>query len=60
MKADFDGIGLADWVFPDFYSLWVWLSFCLFKRITKGELTIDISRHILTDPEPFNNRRSDA
>jgi predicted acyltransferase len=49
MKADFDGMGLADWVFPGFlFIVGMAIPFAFSKRITKGELTIDISRHILT------------
>ncbi len=49
MKADFDGMGLADWVFPGFlFIVGMAIPFAFSKRITKGELPIDISRHILT------------
>lgn len=49
MEADFDGMGLADWVFPGFlFIVGMAIPFAFSRRIAKGELPIDISRHILT------------
>jgi len=48
MPADFDGMGLADWVFPGFlFMVGMAIPFSIGKRISKGESTIDISKHIL-------------
>ncbi len=47
MKADFDGMGLADWVFPGFlFMVGMAIPFALGGRITKGEANIDIAKHI--------------
>jgi heparan-alpha-glucosaminide N-acetyltransferase len=49
MEANFDGMGLADWVFPGFlFIVGMAIPFALFKRFSKGEQTKDISKHILT------------
>ena len=46
-KADFDGMGLADWVFPGFlFMVGMAIPFSIGNRITKGENTFSISRHI--------------
>jgi predicted acyltransferase len=47
MKADFDGMGLADWVFPGFlFMVGMAIPFAIGGRISKGEDNITISRHI--------------
>ena len=47
MKADFDGMGLADWVFPGFlFMVGMAIPFALGGRISRGESSIIISRHI--------------
>ena len=47
MKADFDGMGLADWVFPGFlFMVGMAVPFAIGGRISKGESNILISRHI--------------
>jgi len=47
MKADFDGMGLADWVFPGFLLMvGMAIPFAIGGRISKGESNIIISRHI--------------
>ncbi len=46
-KADFDGMGLADWVFPGFlFMVGMAIPFSIGNRISKGENTYSISRHI--------------
>ena len=46
-KADFDGMGLADWVFPGFlFMVGMAIPFSIGNRISKGENTFSISRHI--------------
>jgi len=48
MKADFDGMGLADWVFPGFlFIVGMAIPFAFSKRFDKHESPIDISRHII-------------
>jgi heparan-alpha-glucosaminide N-acetyltransferase len=48
MKADFDGMGLADWVFPGFlFMVGMAIPFSVGNRIIKGENTFSISKHIL-------------
>jgi len=48
MKADFDGMGLADWVFPGFlFMVGMAIPFSIGKRISKGEDTYTIIRHIV-------------
>jgi heparan-alpha-glucosaminide N-acetyltransferase len=48
MPADFDGMGLADWVFPGFlFIVGLAVPFAFAKRISKGDLTGNMSRHIL-------------
>jgi predicted acyltransferase len=47
--ADFDGMGLADWVFPGFlFIVGMAIPFAFSKRFSSGQSTYDISRHILT------------
>lgn len=48
MKADFDGMGLADWVFPGFlFMVGMAIPFSIGNRIAKGENTYSLSRHII-------------
>ena len=48
MKADFDGMGLADWVFPGFlFMVGMAIPFSIGNRISKGENVKTISRHII-------------
>jgi heparan-alpha-glucosaminide N-acetyltransferase len=47
-EADFDGMGLADWVFPGFlFMVGMAIPFSVGNRIKKGEDTFTISRHIV-------------
>jgi len=49
MKADFDGMGLADWVFPGFlFIVGMSIPFAFSNRFSRGDQLTDISRHILT------------
>ena len=46
-KADFDGMGLADWVFPGFlFMVGMAIPFAIGGRIKKGEDNFAVSRHI--------------
>jgi predicted acyltransferase len=46
---DFDGMGLADWVFPGFlFIVGMAIPFAFSKRFSSGQSNYDISRHILT------------
>lgn len=46
--ADFDGMGLADWVFPGFLFLaGMAIPFSFSKRFSRGDTIPEISRHIL-------------
>jgi heparan-alpha-glucosaminide N-acetyltransferase len=46
--ADFDGMGLADWVFPGFlFMVGMAIPFSIGKRITEGHSTYTIVRHIV-------------
>lgn len=48
MKANFDGMGLADWVFPGFlFMVGMAIPFSIGRRISKGEDTYTIIRHIV-------------
>jgi len=48
MEADFDGMGLADWVFPGFlFMVGMSIPFALSKRFSRGDSLYDISRHII-------------
>jgi predicted acyltransferase len=47
MKADYDGMGLADWVFPGFlFMVGMAIPFSIGKRISSGTDIPDISKHI--------------
>jgi predicted acyltransferase len=47
MKADFDGMGLADWVFPGFlFMVGMAIPFSFSKRISQGLTLKENSRHI--------------
>ena len=49
MQAEFDGMGLADWVFPGFlFIVGMAIPFAFSKRFSSGQSLYDISRHILT------------
>lgn len=46
-RADFDGMGLADWVFPGFlFMVGMAIPFAIGGRIKKGEDNFTVSRHI--------------
>jgi predicted acyltransferase len=46
--ADFDGMGLADWVFPGFlFLVGMAIPFSLSKRYSSGQSSFDLSKHIL-------------
>ena len=48
-SAEFDGMGLADWVFPGFlFMVGMAIPFALSKRFIAGQSLKDITRHILT------------
>jgi heparan-alpha-glucosaminide N-acetyltransferase len=48
MKADFDGMGLADWVFPGFlFIVGMAIPFAFSKRLEKKDSMFDVSKHIL-------------
>lgn len=47
--AEFDGMGLADWVFPGFlFIVGMAIPFAFSKRFQSGQSVYDISRHIIT------------
>lgn len=47
-EADFDGMGLADWVFPGFmFMVGMSIPYSIGNRITRGETTSLIWKHIL-------------
>ena len=49
MEANFDGMGLADWVFPGFlFIVGMTIPFAFSKRLSDGQSLAEISRHILT------------
>jgi heparan-alpha-glucosaminide N-acetyltransferase len=49
MDADFDGMGLADWVFPGFlFMVGMAIPFSFSKKISQGATLAENSRHILT------------
>jgi heparan-alpha-glucosaminide N-acetyltransferase len=49
MKADFDGMGLADWVFPGFlFIVGMAIPFAFVKRLNSGNKTQEIILHIIT------------
>jgi heparan-alpha-glucosaminide N-acetyltransferase len=46
--ANFDGMGLADWVFPGFlFMVGMAIPFSIGNRIAQGETTYTIARHII-------------
>jgi heparan-alpha-glucosaminide N-acetyltransferase len=46
--ASFDGMGLADWVFPGFlFMVGMAIPFSIGNRIAKGENNLSVSKHIL-------------
>ena len=48
MPADFDGMGLADWVFPGFlFMVGMAIPFSFSKRISQGLTLAENSRHII-------------
>ena len=48
MKADFDGMGLADWVFPGFlFMVGMAIPYSIGKRISEGQKTTAIAKHIV-------------
>jgi heparan-alpha-glucosaminide N-acetyltransferase len=48
MEANFDGMGLADWVFPGFlFMVGMAIPFSIGKRISSGENGNEISKHII-------------
>jgi heparan-alpha-glucosaminide N-acetyltransferase len=47
--AEFDGMGLADWVFPGFlFLVGMAIPFAFAKRLSSGQSNFDMSRHIVT------------
>ncbi|HEX2970023.1 MAG TPA: DUF5009 domain-containing protein [Bacteroidales bacterium] len=47
MEADFDGMGLADWVFPGFlFMVGMAIPFSIGKRISGGEDNYAVAKHI--------------
>jgi heparan-alpha-glucosaminide N-acetyltransferase len=48
MSADFDGMGLADWVFPGFlFMVGMAIPFSIGKRISEGQDSFSVARHIV-------------
>jgi predicted acyltransferase len=48
MKADFDGMGLADWVFPGFmFMVGMSVPYSIGNRIARGENNFAVLQHIL-------------
>jgi heparan-alpha-glucosaminide N-acetyltransferase len=48
MNADFDGMGLADWVFPGFmFMVGMSIPYSVGGRISKGEDSLSLFKHIL-------------
>jgi predicted acyltransferase len=48
MQADFDGMGLADWVFPGFlFIVGMAIPFAFSNRLAKGQSVLKMSLHIL-------------
>jgi predicted acyltransferase len=46
---EFDGMGLADWIFPGFlFIVGMAIPFSFSKRFSSGQSLYDINRHILT------------
>jgi heparan-alpha-glucosaminide N-acetyltransferase len=49
MEADYNGMGLADWVFPGFlFIVGMAIPFAFSKRFSDGQSLFEISRHIFT------------
>lgn len=49
MTAEFDGMGLADWVFPGFlFIVGMAIPFAFSKRFSSGQSVYDISKHIFS------------
>ena len=49
MDANFDGMGLADWVFPGFlFIVGMAIPFAFSRRFDRGDSLYEISRHIVT------------
>lgn len=47
--AEFDGMGLADWVFPGFlFIVGMAIPFAFSRRFSSGQSVYDMSRHVLT------------
>ena len=47
-EGNFDGMGLADWVFPGFlFMVGMAIPFAIGNRVAKGEKTLSLSKHIL-------------
>lgn len=48
-EANFDGMGLADWVFPGFlFIVGLAIPFSFAKRFSSGQSVYDMSKHIVT------------
>ena len=48
MKADYDGMGLADWVFPGFlFIVGMAIPYSIGRRIIEGQSNYTIARHIV-------------
>jgi predicted acyltransferase len=48
MKGDFDGMGLADWVFPGFmFMVGMSIPYSVGGRISKGDNNLSVFKHIL-------------
>jgi len=48
MKGDFDGMGLADWVFPGFmFMVGMSIPYSVGGRITRGDSRLEVLKHIL-------------
>ena len=62
MKADFDGMGLADWVFPGFlFMVGMAIPFSIGNRIAKGENTYSlVTTYRHQNDKPSDNRSSFA
>jgi len=48
VERDFDGMGLADWVFPGFmFMVGMSIPYSIGNRMSRGEAKADILKHIL-------------
>ena len=48
VERDFDGMGLADWVFPGFmFMVGMSIPYSIGNRMSRGEARVDILKHIL-------------